>query len=113
MKNPKVFVVQKTDAERSLDSAAKQYGDLVFLFEGFVDLRNPAWMETARERLQNFTEEDFLLLSGNKLLNALATGILAVDPKIKVVNFLHWFGPYSQYVIHQWRKSILQKKGGE
>lgn len=110
--NPKVFVVQKIDAEKSIESAST-HGDLTFIMEGFVDLRNPVWVDVVRERLEGFRDVDFLLLSGNKLLNAVSAGILAMNPKVRVVNFLHWFGPYNTYVIHQWRKSNLEKKGGE
>lgn len=59
-------------------SAAQKYGSLVPISEGLVyPFATDRFLERAGERLRDFAADDFLLLSGNLLLNAVAIGYLA------------------------------------
>ena len=59
-------------------SAARQYGELVPLSEGLSHpFATDRFLETIHERLAHFGQEDYLLLSGHLLLNAVVIGYLA------------------------------------
>jgi len=81
---------------------AEQYGDLVFITKGFVDLSNETAFKKAQERLQKFIEDatpdDYLLLSGNSLLCAIAVVLWRdIHKKVKI---LHWDTLQKGYVLY-------------
>ena len=58
-------------------SKAKRFGDLKIVTEDNVPLfRTDAVLDILKKRLESFTEEDYLLLSGPVLLNVFATNLL-------------------------------------
>lgn len=59
-------------------SAAKKYGSLVPISEGLVSpFATDRFLEKVHAWFARFNAEDFLLLSGNFLLNAVTVGYLA------------------------------------
>ena len=75
-RRPKVFIINKSGHDYS---PAQEFGDLVFLSEGFVepyDL-NIHYREFS-EKLQEAQEGDYLLITSLASLNALAGWILGI-----------------------------------
>lgn len=75
-KKPIVWLVNRNAGHDY--SGAEKYGDLVPLTEGLAHpFATDRFLALVHERLARFGEEDYLLLSGHLLLNAVALGYLA------------------------------------
>lgn len=80
----KVFVINKGNYNYS---DALQYGELIFLSQDFIDKTSPEKLyETYSELLKDSTEDDFLIITGLQIMNAVASSILA--QKHGKVNYL-------------------------
>lgn len=75
-KKPTVWLVNRNMGHDY--SGASRYGELVPLTEGLAHpFATDRFLALVHERLGKFAEEDYLLLSGHLLLNAVAVGYLA------------------------------------
>lgn len=94
--NNTVYVTNFTGHEYT---NAEQYGELVYLTKGFVSFDN---LNSIKSRVSEFIKqannEDYLLLSGNNLICALATNLwLNYHTQCKI---LHWNGLKREYGLH-------------
>lgn len=79
-------------------STAKQYGELEYLLSPKAQPFNPGpVIEELHDKLQNFTQEDYLLLVGNPCLIGFAVAI-AVEYASGSVNLLQWSGTKQEYI---------------
>ncbi|MGZ8364801.1 MAG: hypothetical protein ACXWWG_00650 [Nitrospira sp.] len=98
---PRVFVVQSQllrDGMPKYDlTPAEDYGELVYLLDSTASQHRPHAVRNALvERLQSFTERDYLLPIGNPLFIGMASIVAAeFSPSIK---FLLWSGRDNQYM---------------
>ena len=77
---------------------AKRYGELKFLLRATAKPFSPLpILEELRRGLEDFGDEDYLLLIGNPVIMGMAAAI-AADIN-GTVNFLQWSGKYKKYVI--------------
>lgn len=84
MTKRKVYIASKSDHDYS---AAKEFGELVFLSEGRVDRYSVGDLYGGLTKaLKEATEEDFILISGLTLSNAIASAIMAY--RFGSVNYL-------------------------
>lgn len=103
---PRVFVVQcqhkMGDAGRLVPkfdlSTAAQYGEIVFLLSPTASPFNPApIVAELSEKLEDFGDEDSLLLIGNPCLIGWATAIAACQND-GFVRLLQWSGQTRSYI---------------
>lgn len=80
-------------------SQAKPYGELVFLLDPNINPFRPneSVISTLSDHLHDFSNRDFLLLTGNPVLIGWATAIAARANK-GVVRFLQWNGRRKCYL---------------
>jgi hypothetical protein len=79
--------------------SAKEYGTLVFLSKGYIDLKtNPEVIPSLKSLIESATPDDILLLSGNNLLCVIAVDLWkSIHQK---VNILHWSnGKYDEHTL--------------
>ena len=68
--------------------AAKEYGDLRSLFSGYIDLTNDKLGRLVYHAVNRMEDGDYVLLSGNKLLNALVVHqVFSKFGKAKILNY--------------------------
>jgi hypothetical protein len=101
-----VYVVQKQMhldrekqeyVERFDLSPAKEYGELKYLLSPTAaPFRPESVLEDLYKGLEDFTDEDYLLLVGNPVLIGLASSVAAM--KSGTVNFLQWSGKDQRYL---------------
>ncbi len=111
--SPRVFVVheplrkvrdESTEGfhwERVRDlTPAREYGDLVYVFPaGHLSYDQDYLFRTAREKLSTFTDQDYLLMSGDTLAMA-QTAIVAsqmLDDDVRDLKMLIWDGKRQRY----------------
>lgn len=102
----RVFVIQRQmqlDRERNefVDrfdlTPAEEYGELVYLLNSTAaPWKTDTILIDLEEKLQDFTEDDFLLLVGNPVLIGLATAV--ASSKVDRVSFLQWSGKDRRYL---------------
>lgn len=93
----KVYLVNRSG--HNFD-AAEQYGTLVPITEGnFNIIRPDRDFYNLIENLKEFTEEDYLLLSGNVFVNALSIAAL-LHRKVTILNLLVYNAKNQSYVHH-------------
>jgi hypothetical protein len=103
-----VFIVQKQmrfDHQKgelvpkfpSIDKA-EQFGKFVYLLSPTASPFNAQKLvDEMTKKLENFGNEDYLLLIGNPVLIGMASGI-AADRNLGMLHFLQWSGRDSNYV---------------
>ena len=107
---PKVFVVHEplkkqvssegvVEWVRTRDiTVAREYGDLVYVYPAGHLTQDPAAMvKVAREKLADFTDQDYLLLSGDTAGMAIASVIAAQQLEGNTINYLVWDGRQKRY----------------
>lgn len=78
------------DVYPGMDDAAAGYGDLVFLLTPNVKPFDTApIIEELREKLESFTDQDYVLLVGNPIIMCLVA-VVAADASGGPVKFLQW-----------------------
>tara|TARA_R110000772_G_scaffold38453_1_gene90734 strand:+ start:355 stop:660 length:306 start_codon:yes stop_codon:yes gene_type:complete len=84
----KVYAIQEASGKNLL--AATNYGDLEFLLPPLTNLMfaTESAVNTIKEGLSEFTEEDYLLLVGDPISIGIATHYAVKSSN--VVNFLKW-----------------------
>lgn len=108
MTKPKVYVVQKQQRfdARSGDlvprydtiNRAAQYGEMEYLLSPTAGpFRSESIIAELKEKLKNFTDQDYLVLIGNPCLIGWAVAIAAQRSGGKV-NLLQWSGRNDSYV---------------
>ncbi len=92
----KVYAVNLNDKDYS---GAEEYGDIIYMTEGVLDLRKAhTYEQKIRNFLKNSTEEDYLLLSGPTLICCLAINVWLDNHKQCKV--LYWSnGKYQEYLV--------------
>lgn len=98
---PKVYIVHKPADDFQYDKA-EVFGEIKILTQGRVAL-SPADDSHNLEFLRNefeasFGEDDFILLSGTKLLNAMA--VIEAAKRVKVLKVLTFVVAKGEYVLH-------------
>ena len=100
-----VFVIQnqqRRDGDGQLRdvydySPAEEFGEIEFLLSPTAAPWSPEpVIAELREKLSGFSQDDYLLLSGNPVLMALASMIAADEAG--TVNFLQWHGRDRRYI---------------
>lgn len=92
----KVYVVQEQSDKNVLP--ATLFGDLEFLLPGGAVVLSPGpTIFRLKQRLQHFTEHDYLLLIGDPVAIGLATAI-ASQVTCGRVKFLRWDRQEHQYI---------------
>lgn len=100
---PKVFIPHRPNEEFSY-AKAEQFGELVVMFTGRVPLgaaddhANEATIKAVFLDL-GFHEGDFLLLSGTKLLNAMAIAVAC--SMVREINVLCYVAAKDEYIVHK------------
>ena len=85
---------------------AKQYGTLVHVTEDKFPIFKITYLtETLKDRLKDFKEDDYLLLSGPAWLNIVASSILMT--KYDSIKFLIFDAKQQEYVVRHLNKSNL------
>lgn len=96
MGEPKVLIVNRG---HHLYNDARKFGELVFLTEGRINVFSSSNLqyeiETSIEK--NATTDDYLLLSGHILPNAIA--VHAMLKKFNKVKMLIWIGNIGEYKV--------------
>ena len=87
--------------ERTRDlTPAREYGDLIYVFPaGHLSYDQDYLNNTAREKLATFTDQDYLLMSGDTLAMA-QTAIVAsqcLDESVRDLKLLIWDGKRKRY----------------
>jgi predicted ribosome-associated RNA-binding protein Tma20 len=97
---PTVYAVHKLNDSFDF-SAAEDHGAVKVVFEGGMDLDDTgALQRRAAEKMAGFSEGDALLLSGGKILNALAVAFaLPRVSKLRLLNFVKVRGAYTLHII--------------
>jgi hypothetical protein len=96
-RRPTVFVVNRSCHDFS---AAEKFGNLKFMTEGMIGKFNTGTMYRAvRRSLVSATADDYLLLTGQSILTAIATAAFAT--KFRQVNFLLYCGAENRYVVRR------------
>lgn len=90
-------------------SPAYEYGEVQYLLDSQF---SPFWgisnaLEILHSKLKDFTNDDFLLLTGSPVFLGLATAI-AADYNGGSVNFLQWSGSQKKYIRVE-AKNIFQE----
>lgn len=93
-KRPSVWIIQ-AQGDRVDYSQAENWGEVKPLLRGYVALNSPDLAGQVKQCMALIQEGDFLLLSGNKLLNGLI--MHRVWEKHGVANILNWNGPLNRY----------------
>lgn len=106
MSHPRVFVVQNThqmnESSGSLEpkfnlQPAAEFGELIFLVSPTArPFRSEVLIKEMREKLEDFSDDDYLLLIGNPSLMGFATAIAAIQNQGRV-KVLQWSGKYRRY----------------
>lgn len=100
-----VFVIQnqqRRDEDGQLRSVhdfspAEEFGSIEFLLSPKAAPWSPVpVIAELREKLSGFSQDDYLLLSGNPILMAIAASIAADEAG--TVNFLQWHGRDRRYI---------------
>lgn len=73
--NRKIFVVS---TGRHDISQAEEYGEVIPLTEGTISLNMSGLATNLSEKLQNFNQEDYILLSGNLAANFVVGMIMGI-----------------------------------
>ena len=108
VKRVKVYVVQRPMRRNGLSgvveptmdlSPAEEYGELVYLLPDFIPAGNlPAHVATIRNRMANFSKDDYLLLTGNPAYMGVATHY-AADATGGIVSLLRWHRDNQKYQV--------------
>lgn len=108
MKKPKVYVVHRKGFDIT---AALAYGDPVVVFEDKVphSFNVPLLIYTIKKILDQFTENDYLMLCGNVLPNSLALS-LALE-RVPTVNLMLFDVKTNDYLIRTIGKYQFQPGG--
>lgn len=80
-RGPRVFVVHRPNGKEMSFKAAEQYGTIVTIFDGFINLEDDRVNAKQAKRVMReleFSDDDLLLLSGAKVLN-LICALAALD----------------------------------
>ena len=87
--------------ERTRDiSAARQYGDLVHVFPAGHLSQDPAYiMACAKDKMADYSDDDFLLLSGDTLAIAACSMVAAQNIGGRHVKVLIWDNRFKQYYL--------------
>lgn len=96
MNKPTVWIVQSPGPKFVADTVAlaSNWGPSRFVYEGFEDLSKTG-LRDAMLNLWEFKEGDYLLLTGNRMLCAMA--LLALSRRKHPVQILYWHGLDREY----------------
>ena len=101
---PKVYIVHKKDFDMS---GTRLFGEQVVMFDGLIDdvFNLPRLAALCRAHLKTFSKEDYLCLSGNLVVNAVAVAIATTN--LECVNVLLYDVRQAQYVPRSIAKNHL------
>ena len=115
----RVFVVQEpidfSTGERKIDiSPAAKHGEIIFLCPiGSIPYDLSLWITRMKEQLQDFSDADFILLTGHPTLMCIAACI-AAEYNDGFIKFLRWHKPrgsngdYKVEQINLWEEEVQQ-----
>jgi hypothetical protein len=99
MVRPKVYIVNQAGHDFE---AAEKFGDLVSITEGNINVFRPdRSLFTIKQSLTSFTENDYLLLSGNTFGNAMAAIVAACTLRVPNLNLLVYDAKNQRYLHHR------------
>lgn len=94
---PVVWVVQSQGTKLDY-SKAKMYGDLDVLFNGYIEQKGPNFESIFRVAVGKIGPDDYILLSGSKLLNGLVMHYVWEKYGIcRVLQFDTWKQQYQDF----------------
>lgn len=106
--NPRVFIIQDQHVRDTETNAliskfnfatAKEFGELLFLLNPTANPFSPneGIVSELTDKLHNYSDQDYLVLTGNPILIGWATAIAAKVNEGKV-RFLQWNGRRQMYL---------------